>query len=187
MNKEQGGNETVDLSKCPDVKMLNEYQGKDKEVKVFNNNGEPEAYMFNASKNKWEDVGKVVNPSSSNTSGKKYYHGDDYFHEGEYDYVFDVELEGIKFLIPFNQDGNALVAAENFCNRGNLHRGYIDEIRNFLRQNSQPQKVGKPMPKPEQKKPTNNNTNSSNTGHKQIFVPMFSGSFKFPKVSNKLN
>jgi hypothetical protein len=53
--------------------MLNEYQGKDNEVKVFNNNGEPEAYMFNASQNKWENVGKVVNPSSSSSSGKKYY------------------------------------------------------------------------------------------------------------------
>jgi hypothetical protein len=52
--------------------MINEYQGKDNEVKVFNNNGEPEAYMFDSKTGKWNNVGKVVNPS--NSSGKKYYH-----------------------------------------------------------------------------------------------------------------
>jgi hypothetical protein len=68
----EAGGESVDLAKCPDVKMINEYQGKNNEVKVFNNNGEPEAYMFNAGTGKWDNVGKVVNPS--NSSGKKYYH-----------------------------------------------------------------------------------------------------------------
>jgi len=53
--------------------MINEYQGKDKEVKVFNNNGEPEAYMFDAKTNKWENVGKVINPNSTSVSEKKYY------------------------------------------------------------------------------------------------------------------
>jgi hypothetical protein len=73
--------------------------------------------------------------------------------------------------------GNALVAAENFCNRGNLHRGYIDEIRNFLRQNTQPQQVGKPHVKPQ----TETQKKSETKTNKQI-TPLFQGSFKFPKV-----
>jgi len=68
------------------------------------------------------------------------------------------------------------VAAETFCNRGNLHRGYIDEIRNFLRQNSQPQKTGKPMPKPQ------NQTQNSSSSKGQPLAPVFQGNFKFPKV-----
>ena len=76
--------------------------------------------------------------------------------------------------------GNALVAAENFCNRGNLHKGYIDEIRNFLRQNSQPQKTGKPMPKPQNQTQKTNNSSSSSKG--KSLAPVFQGNFKFPKV-----
>lgn len=68
-------------------------------------------------------------------STKKLYPGDKYFKEGEYDYIFDVELTGNYTKIPINKDDNCLVAAEKFITRENLHRNYLDEVTRFLREN----------------------------------------------------
>lgn len=70
-------------------------------------------------------------------SEAKYYPGDKYFDAGEYDYIFDVDDEsGVPKTIPFNDGANALEAAEKYCMREGLSKGFIDQIRKFLMQNS---------------------------------------------------
>lgn len=67
----------------------------------------------------------------------KYYHGDKYFEAGEYDYIFDVDDEsGMHKQIPYNDGANALEAAEKYCMREGLSKGYIEQIRKFLMANS---------------------------------------------------
>lgn len=67
----------------------------------------------------------------------KYYPGDNFFPAGEYDYVFDVDDEsGVPKVIPFNDGDNPLEAAERYCKREGLTKGYIEQIRKFLIQNS---------------------------------------------------
>lgn len=101
-------------------------------------------------------------------STKKYYPGDKYFKEGEYDYIFDVELQGSYTKIPINKDDNCLVVAERFLTRENLHRNYLDDVTKFLRENVKAQnKFSEP------KKPA---------VHKKKKLDVFN-QYKFPKVN----
>jgi hypothetical protein len=106
---------------------------KEGEIRVFNNNGIAEAYCFKDKK--WEKIGEVLGTKSD----KKYYPGDKAFAAGEYDFIFDVELEGGTTKLPFNHGDNTLVVAEKFIARENLHKLYVDDITKFLRQNTKPQ------------------------------------------------
>ena len=67
---------------------------------------------------------------------KKYYPDDGVFKAGEYDYVFDVELEGGITQLPFNEGDNILMTAEKFVGREKLHKAYIDDIMKCLRNNT---------------------------------------------------
>jgi len=49
------------------------------------------------------------------------------FPEGEYDHVFDVELDNVMTKLPFNNGGSAIEAANKFCVREGLERAQIKE------------------------------------------------------------
>jgi hypothetical protein len=122
---------------------------KEGEIKVFNNNGNAEAYCYK--NNKWEKIGDVLGTKQN----KHYYSGDKHFAKGEYDYIFDVELDGQTFKLPFNKGDNCLLAAEKFVNRENLHRAYVDDVTKFLRANTQQQSSFKPAEKKQQPSKSN--------------------------------
>ena len=72
---------------------------------------------------------------------KSAYAGDQYFPAGEYDFVFDVQLgdDDIpenRARLPFNKDGNPMVAAEKFIARQKIDRGHMQQIRDFIRSNA---------------------------------------------------
>ena len=85
---------------------------------------------------------------------ERYYPGDKLFPEGEYDFIFDVELSGNFTKIPINKDDNCLVAAEKFVTRESLHRNYLDDVTRFLRENVKAQnKLNEPKkPAPKKKR-----------------------------------
>jgi hypothetical protein len=109
---------------------------KEGEIRVFNNNGVAEAYCFKD--RKWDKIGEVLG-TKGDKNDKKYYPGDKAFPAGDYDFVFDVELENSTTKLPFNHGDNTLVVAEKFIARENLHKLYVDDIRKFLRQNTNTQ------------------------------------------------
>ena len=119
---------------------------KEGDIQVFKKNGVPSAYMWKTIDHKWEYVGEVVDPNAGQGGGNvgmvekpKFYPGDAMFEEGEYDHVFDVELgDNVMRKLPFNNGGNALLAAEKFCVRESLGRANIEQIRTFVTQHSQP-------------------------------------------------
>ena len=103
---------------------------KNGEVRMFRNGQKPEVYAWNDGK--WEKIGDVVGGSN-----KKHYPGDKYFQSGEYDYVFDVDDEsGVPKQIPFNDGDSYMDAAERFCLREGYSKHYLQQIVNFLRQNT---------------------------------------------------
>lgn len=112
---------------------------KEGEIRVFRNGMAPEAYMWQESS--WKKIGDVITEGGAtgapNKGEPKYYPGDKYFEEGFYDYVFDVDDEsGVPKMIPFNDGGNPMEAAERYCRREGLTKGYLEQIRKFLIQNS---------------------------------------------------
>ena len=143
--EQSGDNQKVDPNKLPSITEMTQMKNiKDGEIRLFNNFGKAEAYCYKASENQWQLLGEVM--GQNNAPKKTYYPGDGVFKAGEYDYVFDVELEGGMTKLPFNEGDNILMAAEKFVGRQKLHKAYTDDIMRFLRQNT-----GK---KRKQKKPT---------------------------------
>ena len=125
----------VDINTLPSItEMASMKNIKDGEIRLFNNFGKAEAYCYKASENQWQLLGEVT--GQNNAPKKKYYPGDGVFKAGEYDYVFDVELEGGMTQLPFNEGDNILMAAEKFIGRERLHKAYTDDIMKFLRANT---------------------------------------------------
>ena len=130
-----GDKQKVDVNKLPSItEMASMKNVKDGEIRLFNNFGKGEAYCYKASENQWQLLGEVMGQNSA--PSKKYYPGDGVFKAGEYDYVFDVELEGGITQLPFNEGDNILMAAEKFVGREKLHKAYTDDIMKFLRNNT---------------------------------------------------
>ena len=147
---EGGQGEQVDINTLPSItEMSNLKNIKDGEIRLFNNFGKAEAYCYKASEKKWELLGEVMGQKSA--PQKKYYPGDEVFKPGNYDYIFDVELNNGITQLPFNEGDNILMTAEKFVGREKLHKAYVDDIMKFLRANTGKNK-GKKKPTITQKK-----------------------------------
>ena len=151
---------------------------KDGEIRLFNNFGKGEAYCYK--EGQWQLLGEVM--GQKNTPTKKYYPGDGVFKAGEYDYIFDVELEGGITKLPFNEGDNILMTAEKFVGREKLIKGYVDDIMKFLRNNTGKRKKTKAptitqekAKNPERPKKTNIDSKPQATAH-----------FSFPNLQHVL-
>ena len=134
-DEDKGDKQKVEVDKLPSItEMASMKNVKDGEIRLFNNFGKGEAYCYKASENQWQLLGEVM--GQNNTPKKKYYPGDGVFKAGEYDYIFDVELEGGITQLPFNEGDNILMTAEKFVGREKLHKAYTDDIMKFLRSNT---------------------------------------------------
>lgn len=128
-----------ETQKLPTLDQLAVLKGKrEGEVRLFRNKqNSPEAYVWNLEQSeggqgKWNKIGDVIAEPP-----KKFFEGDEYFTAGEYDYVFDVEDEsGVIKKLPYNEGESMMQAAELYCGRERLSKGYIEQIRQFLRQNT---------------------------------------------------
>merc|ERR1711957_856429 len=72
---------------------------------------------------------------------KTAYAGDQYFPAGEYDFVFDVQLgdddiADNRAKLPFNKSDNPMTAAERFIARQKINKGFVQQIRDFIRSNA---------------------------------------------------
>jgi phospholipase A-2-activating protein len=119
----------------PLIEDLPEIKGaKQGEIKVFNNQGVPEAYSWHVEGEFWERIGEVVGADegqtgSAGTAGvsPNYYHGGRLLPEGTYEYVFKVDTgDGIERLLPFNSWENPLEVGEKFIVQEGLTRDSIN-------------------------------------------------------------
>ena len=100
-------------------------------------NGSITAHQWSTAAQEWMNVGTVVDAVGS--SGKKA----DYLGV-DYDYVFDVDIkEGEPPLkLPYNLSQNPYEAATKFIQENELPMTYIDEVANFISQNTQGATIG---------------------------------------------
>jgi phospholipase A-2-activating protein len=141
-----GQSSDVDISKLPSVEQIRTLKGKkDGEIRVFKNGTMGEAYCWKEENGKWEKIGDVINPSGGGGvvgEGGKVYEGDRLFEAGEYDHIFDIDLgDGLMRKLPYDNGGNAQEAADKFIVRESLHKGYVEQISTFVRNNSIPYKT----------------------------------------------
>ena len=183
-NEDSGNKQKVDINKLPSItEMASMKNVKDGEIRLFNNFGKGEAYCYKASENQWQLLGEVM--GQNNTPTKKYYPGDGVFKAGEYDYVFDVELEGGITQLPFNEGDNILMAAEKFIGREKLHKAYTDDIMKFLRNNTGKRK-NRNKPTITQEKDYSKPKNIPKNINKGDSKPQATQHFSFPNLTHIL-
>lgn len=129
-----------DISKLPSIRGK-----KEGEIRIFRDGNSGKAYSWQ--KGKWNYVGEMMAgpEDSANQSGteifggKKYYPGDRFFAEGNYDFIFDIEdQQGLQKQLPFNLGDNTLIAAEQFLAREQWPITYKEQVITFLNKNTRP-------------------------------------------------
>ncbi|KAI9374246.1 PUL domain-containing protein [Aspergillus egyptiacus] len=131
----------INKEKLPGPEFLQQKSGtKDGQVQMIREaDGSVTAHTWSAALSKWEAVGTVVD--SAGSSGRKTeYLGQDY------DYVFDVDVEDGKppLKLPYNVNQNPYEAATKFIGDNELPMSYLDQVAQFIVQNTQGATLGQP-------------------------------------------
>lgn len=139
--QQQVGN--INKEKLPGPDFLTSKSGtKEGQVQmILETNGNVSAYQWSMPANQWVNVGTVVDQAGS--SGRKISHNGK-----EYDYVFDVDIEDGKppLKLPYNVSQNPYEVARKFCEDNKLPLTYLDQVTNFIVQNTQGQTLGQSAP-----------------------------------------
>jgi len=116
-------------------------EGQTKIVKD-STSGTPFLYQWSVASGSWEKVGEVTNAKdddSGATLGKKMFEGK------EYDYVFDIDLNGAMLKLPFNRGDDPWRVAQEWIWKNDFDQGFLDAIANHIITNTPgnvPQAIG---------------------------------------------
>lgn len=129
--QELGG---VKISDLPEKEALYEPGRNDGQTKLIRDGTKVFCYKWSSANNEWVKVGDVLGASggTQGTSGKQLYNGK------EYDYVFSVDIEDGKppLKLPYNSDEDPWFAAQKFIHDNNLSQLFLDQVANFIINNS---------------------------------------------------
>ncbi|KAL4981115.1 PUL domain-containing protein [Aspergillus desertorum] len=136
----------INKEKLPGPEFLQQKSGtKDGQVQMIREaNGSITAHTWSVALGRWESVGTVVD--SAGSSGRKTeYLGQDY------DFVFDVDVEDGKppLKLPYNLSQNPYEAASKFIGDNELPMSYLDQVAQFIVQNTQGATIGQTSQEPE--------------------------------------
>ena len=137
LNQTQVGD--IKKDDLPGVDALSQPGTKEGQTKMVKNGDLVEAHQWSASSQQWVKIGEVVGGVGS---------GQKKLHEGkEYDYVFDVDIaDGVPPLkLPFNLSENPYAAAQRFLEKNDLPQQYIDQVVQFIDQNTSGVSLGGPQ------------------------------------------
>lgn len=129
----------INKEQLPGPEFLTQRSGtKEGQVQMISEaNGNISAYQWSAAANQWVNIGTVVD--SAGSGGRKISHNGK-----EYDYVFDVDIEEGKppLKLPYNVNQNHYEVARKFIEDNELPLTYLDQVANFIVQNTQGATIG---------------------------------------------
>lgn len=129
----------INKEQLPGPEFLTQRSGtKEGQVQMISEaNGNISAYQWSAAANQWVNIGTVVD--SAGSGGRKISHNGK-----EYDYVFDVDIEEGKppLKLPYNANQNHYEVARKFIEDNELPLTYLDQVANFIVQNTQGATLG---------------------------------------------
>lgn len=129
----------INKEKLPGPEFLTQKVGtKEGQVQMIReSNGSISAHTWSTAAQTWVNVGTVVD-SAASSGRKQTYNGKDY------DHVFDVAIEeGAPSLkLPYNLSDNPYDAATKFINDNELSLNYLDQVAQFIVQNTQGATLG---------------------------------------------
>ena len=106
-------------------------EGQTKIVKD-SSTGTPFLYQWSVASTSWEKVGEVTNAKedAGATLGKRLFEGK------EYDYLFDIDLNGAMLKLPFNRGEDPYMAAQQWMWKNDIDQMFLDQVANFIIQNT---------------------------------------------------
>ncbi|KAG8623992.1 hypothetical protein KVT40_008968 [Elsinoe batatas] len=134
-----GDGQQINKEALPGPDFLTSKSGtKEGQVQMIRqDDGSVTAHTWSSAAQQWINVGTVVDSTAS--SGRKVtYNGQDY------DYVFDVDIEDGKppLKLPLNTNQNPYEVAQKFIANNELPVTYLDQVANFILQNTQGATIG---------------------------------------------
>ncbi|XP_070562715.1 phospholipase A-2-activating protein-like [Ptychodera flava] len=135
----------IKIDELPGPESLNKPGNRDGQttmVKVGEN--KVEAYSWSATENKWNKIGDVVGSAGASEGSK----GKTMFEGQEYDYVFSVDIEDGKppLKLPYNITEDPWFAAQKFLQRNELSPLFLDQVANFIVENTKGTTLGSSGP-----------------------------------------
>ncbi|KAL1602226.1 WD repeat protein Lub1 [Nothophoma quercina] len=129
----------INKEQLPGPEFLTQRSGtKEGQVQMISEaSGNISAYQWSTAANEWVNIGTVVDAAGS--GGRKISHNGK-----EYDYVFDVDIEEGKppLKLPYNLNQNHYEVARKFIEDNELPLTYLDQVANFIVQNTQGATLG---------------------------------------------
>ncbi|UKZ74450.1 hypothetical protein TrVFT333_002119 [Trichoderma virens FT-333] len=133
----------INKEKLPGPEFLTSKAGtKEGQVQMIKeSNGNITAHTWSMAQQQWINVGTVVDAVGS-TGKKVEYNGQ------SYDFVFDVDIEDGKppLKLPYNLSENPYERATKFLNDNELPLSYLDNVANFITENTKGATLGKSAP-----------------------------------------
>uniref|UniRef100_A0A3P9M9D4 Phospholipase A2 activating protein n=1 Tax=Oryzias latipes TaxID=8090 RepID=A0A3P9M9D4_ORYLA len=132
----------IKMEDLPGREHLNEPGNRDGQTRLIKDGQKVEAYQWSVSDGRWMKIGDVVGGSNQQTSKNVTYEGK------EYDYVFTIDVNegGPSFKLPYNVTEDPWLTAHNFLQKNDLSPMFLDQVANFIIENTKGHVVGPAPP-----------------------------------------
>uniref|UniRef100_A0A3Q0T9T8 Phospholipase A2-activating protein n=1 Tax=Amphilophus citrinellus TaxID=61819 RepID=A0A3Q0T9T8_AMPCI len=132
----------IKLEDLPGREHLNEPGNRDGQTRLIKDGQKVEAYQWSVSDDRWMKIGDVVGGSNQQTSKSVMYEGK------EYDYVFTIDVNegGPSMKLPYNVTDDPWLTAHNFLQKNDLSPMFLDQVANFIIENTKGHVVGPAQP-----------------------------------------
>jgi phospholipase A-2-activating protein len=95
-------------------------EGQHKIVK--DGKGTPVLYQWSVASAAWQKIGEVTGSAGGSTLGKRSFAGK------EYDYLFDIDINGSMLKLPFNRGQDPWMAAQQWLWANDLDQSFLDQV-----------------------------------------------------------
>uniref|UniRef100_A0A3Q4GL63 Phospholipase A2-activating protein n=1 Tax=Neolamprologus brichardi TaxID=32507 RepID=A0A3Q4GL63_NEOBR len=132
----------IKLEDLPGREHLNEPGNRDGQTRLIKDGQKVEAYQWSVSDGRWMKIRDVVGGSNQQTSKSVMYEGK------EYDYVFSIDVNegGPSMKLPYNVTDDPWLTAHNFLQKNDLSPMFLDQVANFIIENTKGHVVGPAQP-----------------------------------------
>eukprot|EP00066_Takifugu_rubripes_P003991 XP_003967013.1 PREDICTED: phospholipase A-2-activating protein [Takifugu rubripes] len=132
----------IKLEDLPGREHLAEPGQRDGQTRLIKEGQKVEAYQWSVADDRWVKIGDVVAGSNQQTSKSVMYEGK------EYDYVFTIDINegGPSLKLPYSVSEDPWLTAHNFLQRNDLSPMFLDQVANFIIENTKGHVVGPSAP-----------------------------------------
>ncbi|KAM6949077.1 phospholipase A-2-activating protein [Aplochiton taeniatus] len=132
----------IKLEDLPGREHLDEPGNRDGQTRLIKEGDKVEAYQWSVSETRWMKIGDVVAGSNQPASKRVVYEGK------EYDYVFTIDINegGPSMKLPYSVTDDPWLTAHNFLQKNDLSPSFLDQVANFIIDNTKEHAVGPAKP-----------------------------------------